>query len=67
MFKIDKIARDFGMIEGRAAETSGGLFAIVPSDKVDQFLQEYRNLTGEVQSSDSRQAIIDKDVKILDV
>jgi hypothetical protein len=30
MMKLDKIARDFKMIEGIAAETSGGLLIALP-------------------------------------
>lgn len=32
MFKLDKIARDFKMKEGMAAETSGGLLMAIPED-----------------------------------
>ena len=42
MLKLDKIARDFKVLEGSAAETSGGLFVVLPPENVDGFLREYR-------------------------
>jgi len=42
MLKLDKIARNFGVVAGTAAETSGGLFIVLPPQHVDGFLREFR-------------------------
>ena len=42
MLKLDKMARDFKLLDGSSAETSGGLLIILPHDQVDGFLKEFK-------------------------
>jgi selenide, water dikinase len=40
LIKIEKKVQDFKLMEGLAAETSGGLFICIPQDKKQQFVKE---------------------------
>lgn len=41
---LDKIVRDFGLVEGKAAETSGGLLMSLPADSVAGFQKDMADL-----------------------
>lgn len=45
---LDKIVRDFGLVEGKAAETSGGLMIALPAESVEAFTKDMQALKEEV-------------------
>lgn len=45
---LDKIVRDFGLVEGKAAETSGGLLIAMPADSVEDFTKDMAALKEDV-------------------
>ena len=68
----DKVV-NYKLTEGYAAETSGGILMIVPSDKVDQLLREFKEkenkeawIIGEVVRG-NKKAYIAKDFKTIEV
>jgi selenide,water dikinase len=72
LYKLEKKGRDFRFLEGRAAETSGGL--LIACSKPDAFLKEYRKITenwgwviGEVKESDKNGAEIVEGVKVIEI
>jgi selenide,water dikinase len=46
LHKYDKVSRDFKFKEGLAAETSGGLLICLAKEKAQDFLGEFKELTG---------------------
>jgi hypothetical protein len=60
MLKLDKIARDFKVLAGSAAETSGGLLVVLPPEHASDFLKEFKTQSefgwhiGEVVATDNR-------------
>jgi len=73
LHKYDKIARDFKFSTGRAAETSGGILLSLAKEKAQDFLGEYKELSGldayvvgEVVKGENRSIIVD-DLKYIDV
>jgi selenide,water dikinase len=42
MLKLEKKARDFKLMEGYSAETSGGLLLILPPENVEAFLKKFK-------------------------
>jgi selenide,water dikinase len=76
MLKLEKKARDFKLLEGLSAETSGGLFVILPPENVEPFLKEFKKTSdfgwhiGEVVAGDNpknNNAEIVNGVKILEI
>lgn len=72
VFDLDKKVRDFKLIEGLSAETSGGLLLAISSDNANNFIEELRQLDGteswiigEVVSGERKARI--QDLKILEV
>lgn len=68
----DKVV-NYKLLEGFTAETSGGLLMMIPPEKVDGYLKEFRErqgqdawIIGEVVKGE-RNAFIDKNVKLLEV
>jgi len=47
LYKYDKLVRDFKLKEGKAAETSGGLLICLGKEKANDFIGEYKELTGQ--------------------
>jgi len=46
LYKYDKISRDFKFKDGKAAETSGGLLISLAKEKAQDFLGDFKELTG---------------------
>jgi len=71
LFRLDKVARDFKLLEGRSAETSGGLFLCLDEARVPEFLREMQeaghtcHVIGDVIEGNN-DAVIEKDVKIIE-
>jgi selenide,water dikinase len=73
LYKFDKIARDFKLKAGTAAETSGGLLICLAKEKAKDFLGDYKSLTGddawivgEVVKGENK-VIIDENVEFIPV
>ncbi|XP_055327510.1 inactive selenide, water dikinase-like protein isoform X2 [Paramacrobiotus metropolitanus] len=74
--KMGQVARmfpGFGFLQGRSAETSGGLLVCMPRNKAAGFIADYKRLEGHpawiigsVERGDRNAKIIDK-VRIIDV
>ena len=73
LYKVDKIARNFRLTEGFAAETSGGLMICLAKDKVSAFLEDFEQTTGQKAwvigqvVEGTNDARIVKDFEIIDV
>lgn len=73
LHKYDKIARDFKFKDGKAAETSGGILLSLAKEKAQDFLGEFREMTGfdayvvgEVVKGENKSIIVD-DLEFIDV
>lgn len=66
--KLDKLARDFKMIEGRAAETSGGILMAIPNNRLDELLKNEKDVwhVGEVVNGELGAEIV-RNVEVLEV
>lgn len=65
IYKLDKIARDFRLTEGYAAETSGGLLVILKKEVVQNYLDDFEKtmnqkawVIGEVVEGDNKAYIV---------
>jgi selenide,water dikinase len=73
LHKYDKIARDFKFKQGKAAETSGGLLISLAKEKAQDFIGEYKELSGldafvvgEVVKGENNSIIVDE-LEFIDV
>lgn len=46
IYKLDKIARNFRLVEGLSAETSGGLLICLKKEAAGDFISDYEKMTG---------------------
>ena len=46
VMSVEKQVRDFRLVEGFSAETSGGLMIVLPRDEVEGFLREFNEVEG---------------------
>jgi len=73
MIKLDKTVVNFKLKEGFSAETSGGILMCIAKDKANDFIQEYKSLTGldtwivgEVVRGENK-AVISSDAEVIEV
>jgi len=73
LHRYDKVARDFRLLEGTAAETSGGLLVAIPKDKSEDFISEFKKNTGnnawiigDVRRGDKKAILADK-IEVIEV
>jgi len=72
MPQLDKIVRNFNIIEGKTPETSGGLLISLPPKNVAKFMRDLKErgeeswIVGRVVNGD-RKASLSKKVEILEV
>eukprot|EP00826_Nyctotherus_ovalis_P050509 TRINITY_DN6191_c0_g1_i18.p1 TRINITY_DN6191_c0_g1~~TRINITY_DN6191_c0_g1_i18.p1 ORF type:complete len:342 (-),score=96.92 TRINITY_DN6191_c0_g1_i18:106-1131(-) len=73
MLRIHDKVVNYKLTEGFAAETSGGILMIVPSESVDQLLKDFKQMeskeawiVGEVMKGEKK-AYIEKDFKTIEV